>query len=503
MLTILIVDDERIERRGICFLLKQRVEEFDILEAPNGKAACEILEKRSVDILFTDVKMPFMDGIELVGKARELNEQIEMVIFSGYGEFEYARQAMKAGVVSYVLKPVDPEEFHSTMDRLLKTIGNRRKQERKNIENQNFLNQYFLGKYIYQGNSDFLKRISDKVDISDWNQIQGLILIESVNNFFEKWEREFIERLLEEVKQKLLFLNLGQNQELCVLYSRCDQFVLAQHITEWMNKSFEGEFYVAAGHPIRKLDEIPGVFRELELLMGNKFYQKDRHLFLPGKTLEESNTEQFLDDILNRMIENIQLEDILHLWENFRILQSSVGDLRRYSQIYTKFMFANLVKEFFSHRHGEGVEQAVQQIYGFQSIQEVMKFLKSLIVDMEHHLEDKGSVSRNEVARAKSYIYEHYSEDISVETLADLVYLSPGYFSYIFKKEIGENVSRFIREYRMEKAKELLSGTNKKIIHICKEIGFSNVSYFCKSFREYCGCSPEQYRKGEIPSEET
>lgn len=227
MLTILIVDDERIERRGICFLLKQRVEEFDILEAPNGKAACEILEKRSVDILFTDVKMPFMNGIELVGKARELNEQIEMVIFSGYGEFEYARQAMKAGVVSYVLKPVDPEEFHSTMDRLLKTIGNRRKQERKNIENQNFLNQYFLGKYIYQGNSDFLKRISDKVDISDWNQIQGLILIESVNNFFEKWEREFIERLLEEVKQKLLFLNLGQNQELCVLYSRCDQFVLA------------------------------------------------------------------------------------------------------------------------------------------------------------------------------------------------------------------------------------------------------------------------------------
>lgn len=204
------------------------------------------------------------------------------------------------------------------------------------------------------------------------------------------------------------------------------------------------------------------------------------------------------------MIENIQLDDMMHLWEHFRILQISVGHLSQYSQIYTKFMFSNLVKEFYVHQHIEGkkLEDAIQQVYELQSVQEVLKLVESLIVEMERHLEDKGNNSRNEVTRAKSYIYEHYNEDISVEILADLVYLSPGYFSYIFKKETGENVSRFIRCYRMEKAKELLSGTNKKIVQICKETGFSNVSYFCKSFREYCGCSPEQYRKGEPASEE-
>ena len=127
--------------------------------------------------------------------------------------------------------------------------------------------------------------------------------------------------------------------------------------------------------------------------------------------------------------------------------------------------------------------------------------MESLITEMEQQLSVDGHGSRNEVAKAKSYIYEHYSEEIGVETLAELVYLSPGYFSYIFKKETGENVSRFIRCYRMEKAKELLAGTSKKIVQICKETGFSNVSYFCKSFREYCGCSPEQYRKGETAGE--
>ena len=168
-------------------------------------------------------------------------------------------------------------------------------------------------------------------------------------------------------------------------------------------------------------------------------------------------------------------------------------------------MFSNLVKEFFEHQHiaGKKLEEVIQQVYEFRTVQQVLELVQSLIADMERHIQDAGSDSRNEVTRAKSYIYEHYNEDISVETLADLVYLSPGYFSYIFKKETGENVSRFIRDYRMGKAKELLSGTNKKIVQICRETGFTNVSYFCKSFREYCGCSPEQYRKGELPGEET
>ncbi|MCI7737963.1 MAG: response regulator, partial [Lachnospiraceae bacterium] len=84
MVKILIVDDEKIERKGICFLLKQKKEEMEILEASNGKEACELLKRQTVDILFTDVKMPFMNGIELVAKARELQPDIEMVIFSGY-----------------------------------------------------------------------------------------------------------------------------------------------------------------------------------------------------------------------------------------------------------------------------------------------------------------------------------------------------------------------------------------------------------------------------------
>ena len=243
----------------------------------------------------------------------------------------------------------------------------------------------------------------------------------------------------------------------------------------------------------------------LESLIENKFYQKETRVFLPDYVAEDTGSEQFLDETISRMIENIRMDDMTHLWEHFRILKNGMGELSSYSQIYTRFLFSNLVKEFFTHQHQDRkkLETAVQKVYEMQSVQEVISLVETLIQNMEERLAANNDGARNEVAQAKSYIYEHYSEDISVEKLSELVYLSPGYFSYIFKKETGDTVSRFIRNYRMEQAKKLLSDTSMKIVQICKETGFSNVSYFCKNFREYCGCSPEQYRKGGMTDAQT
>ena len=112
------------------------------------------------------------------------------------------------------------------------------------------------------------------------------------------------------------------------------------------------------------------------------------------------------------------------------------------------------------------------------------------------------SDSRNEVAAVKNYISHHYDEDLNLEMLAEKVYLSSGYLSFIFKKETGMNLNRFIRVFRMEKAKELLCGTGMKVAQISEKVGFANVSYFCRSFREYYGTSPESYRKGTGEDEE-
>ena len=129
MLTILIVDDEKLERNGIKFLLKREKEEFRILEAANGKDALGVLASNHVDILFSDVKMPYMSGLELVCQVREKDRNMEIVIFSGYNDFSYAREALRYGVVDYVLKPVDPEEFSKTLSRVIENIRTRRRRK--------------------------------------------------------------------------------------------------------------------------------------------------------------------------------------------------------------------------------------------------------------------------------------------------------------------------------------------------------------------------------------
>ena len=102
----------------------------------------------------------------------------------------------------------------------------------------------------------------------------------------------------------------------------------------------------------------------------------------------------------------------------------------------------------------------------------------------------------------KRYIYAHFGEELSIEMLAEQVFLAPSYLSTIFKKDTGQNLSKFIKECRMEKAKELLEGTHEKIVQISEEVGYANVSYFCQSFREYFGVSPQKFRdRGDMGDE--
>ena len=167
MITILIVDDEKLERRGIRFLLKREEGEFQILEATNGKDALGVLESNHVDILFSDVKMPYMNGLELTKAVREDHPDMEIVIFSGYNDFSYAREALRYGVVDYVLKPVDPEEFHKTFQRVMENISSKIEKKEQQEKKEDYLKKYFLLKYLYEGKEeDFVqfKKLTDGME---------------------------------------------------------------------------------------------------------------------------------------------------------------------------------------------------------------------------------------------------------------------------------------------------------------------------------------------------
>ena len=170
-----------------------------------------------------------------------------------------------------------------------------------------------------------------------------------------------------------------------------------------------------------------------------------------------------------------------------------------------KFVFSNVIQELFQENQfseERRLEQEVDRLYRCNNIGQILKITKENIQEYEKFLKNSMEGSRDEVGAVKNYIHQHYAEDLSLETLAEKVYLSSGYLSFIFKKETGMNLNRYIRVVRMEKAKELLCTTNMKVAQVSEKTGFTNVSYFCRSFREYYGSSPESYRKGTGEDEE-
>ena len=159
MYRVLVVDDEKLERDGIRFLLSMEEGEWEIYEAANGKLALNELRKHPVDLMLTDIKMPHMDGLELSKKAREEYPDLEIIIFSGYGDFAFAQEAIRYGVTDYVLKPVDPDRFHDTIQKIQKEIASRKNKEQQAIKEKSFLQQYFLLGYIYSGDQERLKEL--------------------------------------------------------------------------------------------------------------------------------------------------------------------------------------------------------------------------------------------------------------------------------------------------------------------------------------------------------
>lgn len=386
MITILIADDEKLERNGIKFLLKREQEELEILEAINGKDAAGILQKKQVDILFSDIKMPYMTGLELAKAARELQPEIEIVIFSGYNDFSYAKEALHYGVVDYVLKPVDPGEFHKTYCSVRDHILEKNTQKGEIARQQDDLGKYFLQNFLYDGKEENGTKAAELL-CQDGGQYTHMILAGGEDCFFEVDEEKLLGQLREHMSRQFLYLNVAANESLFLFQERyADYETVAKELYQFFKNKYDEECYLAVSEEITDWQELPEVFSGLEEVLAEKFYQPRQKIFFAGEVQETREMDE--------------------------------------------------------------------------------------------------------------------AENLNVENLARQVYLSPGYLSVVFKEETGVNLNRYVRDIRMKKSRELLENTSMKISQIAKEVGFSNNSYFCRSFREYFGSTPESCRKGSMSDEE-
>lgn len=499
MLTILIVDDEKIERRGIRFLLGRRKEELCLLEAENGAQALTVLAGQPVDILFSDIKMPVMDGLELTARARELYPSLEIVIFSGYNDFSYAKEALRQGVTDYVLKPVDPEEFDKTFARVVHKLSeSRSKTEREKSQAQE-LRAFLLGKYIHEGSPAILDRLTPLLSEADVFPSRRMMLLHVWGPLFETEEEKLAPVLMDAVHIRFFYLNLNSGEALLFFKEQyADYEAAAERLIGLFEERFGTRCYIAVSRPLSEMEDMPGALRDMEERIAEEFYEDRSAVYMPDRVSKRAEDHQEDSRLLAQIRDDMKCRDIPHLKKCFSLLRQKYADNQSYSQMYVKFVFSSILKDVMEGDGASGeaeLSDRIDELYRARDLQGVTAVVEKAIERTEAYVQESSLHFREEIARIKSYIARHYMDDLGIDELAALVYLSPGYLSSIFKEETGVNLNRYIRRIRMAKAKELLETTTMKVTDIAAQVGFSSSSYFTKSFREHFGYTPETCRK--------
>ena len=233
-------------------------------------------------------------------------------------------------------------------------------------------------------------------------------------------------------------------------------------------------------------------------MMENRFYGLDSHIFMAEYDVECADDVQLDDSTLIKQIrQDVRTKDMLSLSEHVDRLFHNYRQNIGFSQIYVKFVFSSLLKVLYEAIPGKNdrdLNEEMEMLYRTADIDEIRRIIEKNIQLLEQETQTDSGNIHQEVEEVKRYINTHYGEEISIEMLAERVFLAPSYLSTIFKKETGQNLSKFIKVCRMEKAREMLEGTKDKIVSISEKVGYPNVSYFCQSFREYYGMTPQKYR---------
>ncbi len=509
MFRLMIADDEDEERRGIRFLLDKYGFEFEIAEAADGAKALKALEEFPADILLTDVKMPFLSGLELAAEVREQYPDMQIIFFSGYDDFEYVKQALSLQAVDYILKPVNPLEFQKIFHLVLERLEQAQEQvESQSLARQNRIaltRNYVLARLLNQVPYEKIAIEYGEDQLSFLKEYTRLILVEFEEDVFGNAipdPKLFAKKLGRNLPCEFDFLDLTPSQGVFLLKQFSCEDSRLKELARCMYRMSEKEFgqncYLAVGKAILRVQDISMVYREAEDSLEERFFYQDIHVYPVDREAGQEAIAGRNDAQLLQMIDkDVSCHDIYSLKRDMGALLELCRNNGFQSYIYTRFVCANLLKVLVQGLPGGGERLAglVEQIYSCVSFSDLEDVLWSVEQELEETYCQTEDTSKRTIAMVEKYIREHYDEPLSLDMLAEKVYLTPHYLSSMFAQEKGTGINKYIKNVRMERARELLRDTNMKISDICVQVGYANLSYFCRCFRNEFGVTPEQYRR--------
>jgi len=517
---VLIVEDEIVTREGIRDNVDWQGRGFNFCgEASDGEIALQLLQSTQPDLMITDIKMPFMDGLQLCRIVRDRMPWIEIVILSGHDEFEYAQQAIKLGVNDYLLKPITVQDLHNVLNKLYQRLEQKRK-ERENLHQlqqqvqescellkENFLHKLVIGAVSYNEaiqKSDSLSMnliakhylvviiktaLTDRTELFDYDEY--LSLQSNISNMFVN-NPDIL--LLKKDWEDYVIILKGEHPEL--LINKRD--ALLQLIIQDVKKT-RYQVTIGLGGIKNRLSDLYQSFTEALININNVSYHLEEESFL---TTNKSELLKLNPSAIENFLSSAAKDDY-EIFFNTNI--KPLGEAALNSPLIKNYLFIDFALNTakFINTLGGDVEDACSAFYIIDSILANTSNLEQLknqlyiilmkgIAFRDNHI---NKHNKQLLYQAKKYMDEHYHDsNLSLQETASNVNLSPSHFSMVFSQEYSQTFKDYLIEIRIKKAKELLRMTNLKSIEIAEQVGYSDPHYFSYVFKKHIRLTPTEFR---------
>ncbi len=533
MLKVFLAEDEFIIREGIKNNIDWQAHGYEFCgEASDGELAFPLIQKTRPDILITDIKMPFVDGLALSRLVKKELPETEIIILSGYEEFDYAKEAIQIGVARYLLKPINGETLLQEIDSVAEIILGKQKEKeirekyQKEMEENSLRDQMDLFQHLVTGDCSMeeLLSVADKLDLkimAPWYSIV-LLKIQSMKHDYEEYSGSIVvvdERIakLAEPEHVLIFDRALEGRAFLFKADSEDELLAYQKeylgdVKEVLSSYMNLRYFGGIGTPVNRLREIPASFEDASHAFAHRYLVAESCILDSSLLMQEGAAEQedFRISAVNpEQIDRTKMQEFLRtgdLDEVVYFVDEFFGKLdggAMKSRIFRQYITMDAYFSIVDFLKGLGlqkdeIEAPDQDSSILQDEKSAMDYIVR-IMEKALVLREKKASSRYEdvVSEVIHYIEDNYAqEELSLNLLASHVNFSPNHLSMIFSQQTGQTLIRYLTDYRMNRAKELLRCSSKKSSVISMEVGYKDPHYFSYLFKKTQGMTPTQYRGG-------
>lgn len=522
MFNVLLVDDDKIDVEGLSQFVNWDELGYKVIGTAHSAAeAVSIIETEFVDVVLTDIVMPGKNGLELIKDALEINPSIKTVILSGYGEFEFAKEAIRLGAFDYLMKPVNFGELKNIFNRLKINLHQDILEKQKQVEYMGTRRMQFMNNLVngfLQNVEGVVKKASEiglQLNEADYCLIR-LLLDETTIAEHDIQEKDYVNIKSGLADGANTFLNnygkayvFDNNiREVCVLFYPFDitklEMVLEKFL-QFINTNEAMNMFLGVGSIYNTISNIPQAYSEAGRALEYRYIKKDHLLyykyiaeFFKGRSIITSDIETKIQEhLLNgdtKSFEEYILKIIFNIyrgdWSDKGVLfEACIEILLIINRCIGKYVSGD--KSFLQSDHN-----AIRALLKKESYEDVRDFISLYLREIMSGINSaKEKPLGFAIENVMKYIKEHYNENLSLQKLSEVVYMHPTYLSKLFKEKTGETFLEYLTKVRIDQAKKLLQNLSLRIYDICEMVGYDSPKHFCKVFKDITGSTPKDYRK--------